>query len=123
MRQVRVAREEEIPEGGRKVVAIGEIEIGLFRVDGAILAYRNECPHQGGPVCQGRLMQGVEERLDAERRSLGIHYVAGSAHLVCPWHGWEFDLRSGRHCGHDATRLAAHPVTIQDGDVYVGIRG
>jgi nitrite reductase/ring-hydroxylating ferredoxin subunit len=118
-----VAREEEIPEGGRKVVAIGEIEIGLFRVDGAILAYRNECPHQGGPVCQGRLMQGVEERLDAERRSLGIHYVAGSAHLVCPWHGWEFDLRSGRHCGHDATRLAAHPVTIQDGDVYVGIRG
>lgn len=123
MRQVRVAREEEIPEGGRKVVAIGEIEIGLFRVDGAILAYRNECPHQGGPVCQGRLMPGVEERLDAERRSLGIHYVAGSAHLVCPWHGWEFDLRSGRHCGHDAARLAAHPVMIQDGDVYVGIRG
>jgi nitrite reductase/ring-hydroxylating ferredoxin subunit len=94
VRQVRVAREEEIPEGGRKVVAVGEIEIGLFRVDGAILAYRN-----------------------------GIHYVAGSAHLVCPWHGWEFDLRTGRHCGHDATRLAAHPVTIQDGDVYVGIRG
>ena len=123
MRQVRVAREEEIPEGGRKVVAIGEIEIGLFRVDGAILAYRNECPHQGGPVCQGRVMPGVEERLDAERRSLGIHYVAGSAHLVCPWHGWEFDLRSGRHCGHDATRLASHPVTIQDGDIYVGIRG
>ena len=69
------------------------------------------------------LMQGVEERLDEERRSLGIHYVAGSAHLVCPWHGWEFDLRSGRHCGHDAARLLAHPVTVRDGGVYVGIRG
>jgi nitrite reductase/ring-hydroxylating ferredoxin subunit len=64
-------------------------------------------------------MQGTEERLDAERRSLGIHYQAGSLNIVCPWHGFEFDVRTGRHAGHAAMRLASYPVKVRDGGVYV----
>ncbi|MSO80273.1 MAG: hypothetical protein EXQ97_01185 [Alphaproteobacteria bacterium] len=81
------------------MIAAEGVEIGVFRVVGELFAWHNECPHQGGPVCQGRLMKGVEERLDADRRSLGIHYAEGRLNLACPWHGWEFDLRSGRHAG------------------------
>ncbi len=123
MKEVFVGAEADIPEGGRKVVVADGVEIGVFRVDGAFKAWRNECPHQGGPVCQGRVMKGVEERLDAERRSLGIHYREGSLHVVCPWHGYEFDIRTGRHAGLDRMRLASHAVTVRDGDVFVTIHG
>lgn len=119
MKEIFVARENEISDGERKIVIDENVEIGVFRIDGAFYAWRNDCPHQGGPVCQGRLMQGTEERLDAERRSLGIHYRAGSLNIVCPWHGLEFDVRTGRHPGHAALRLVSYPVKLQDGAVYV----
>ena len=64
-------------------------------------------------------MQGVEERLDAQRRSLGIHYRAGSLNIVCPWHGFEFDVHTGRHAGFAALRLSSFPVKLRDGEVYV----
>jgi nitrite reductase (NADH) small subunit len=119
MREIFVAREHEISDGERRIVIDDKVEIGVFRVDGAFYAWRNDCPHQGGPVCQGRLMQGTEERLDDERRSLGIHYRAGSLNIVCPWHGFEFDVRTGRHAGHARLRLASYPVKVRDGGVYV----
>lgn len=119
MREVFVAHEAEIADGGRKVVIADEQEIGVFRVEGALYAWRNECPHQGGPICQGRLMQGVEERLDGERRSLGIHHADGVTNIVCPWHGYEFNVRTGRHAGIAAIRLKGVPVRLRDGDIYV----
>jgi len=119
MREIFVAREHEICDGERKIIIDDKVEIGVFRVDGAFYAWRNDCPHQGGPVCQGKLMQGTEERLDADRRSLGIHYRAGSLNIVCPWHGFEFDVRTGRHAGHARMRLASYPVKVRDGGIYV----
>jgi nitrite reductase/ring-hydroxylating ferredoxin subunit len=120
MKEIFVAHEHEISDGGRRIVIDDDnVEIGVFRVDGAFYAWRNDCPHQGGPVCQGKLMQGTEERLDAERRSLGIHYCADSLNIVCPWHGFEFDVRTGRHFGHAKMRLASYPVTVRDGQIYV----
>ncbi len=123
MKEIFVAAEADIPEGGRKVIAAEGVEVGVFRIDGTLKAWRNECPHQGGPVCQGRVMKGVEERLDDERRSLGIHYKDGSLHVICPWHGYEFDIRTGRHTGLDRIRLSSHPVSVRDGAIYVGIHG
>jgi nitrite reductase/ring-hydroxylating ferredoxin subunit len=119
VKEIFVAPEAEIAEGGRKVIADGDSGIGVFRLDGAFYAWRNECPHQGGPVCQGKLMQRVEERLDEQRRSLGIHYVEGSCNMVCPWHGYEFDVRSGRHAGIPSLRLKGYPVSLRDGNIYV----
>jgi nitrite reductase/ring-hydroxylating ferredoxin subunit len=54
MREIFVAREQEISDGERKIVIDDKVEIGVFRIDGAFYAWRNDCPHQGGPVCQGR---------------------------------------------------------------------
>jgi nitrite reductase (NADH) small subunit len=119
MREIFVAHEDEIAEGGRKVIDAGGIEIGVFRFGGALHAWRNHCPHQGGPVCQGRLFKASEERLDQDKRSLGIHYKDGSLYIVCPWHGFEFDVRTGRHAGIDGIRLARHEVVLRDGDIHV----
>ena len=80
-------------------------------------AWRNECPHQGGPICQGRLMKGVEERLDGETRSLGIHQAPRGR---CTWSARgtaiEFDVRTGRHAGIADVRLASYPVKVRDGE-------
>ena len=119
MREVFVCNEAEIAEGARKVVSDGGVDVGVFRIDGALVAWRNQCPHQGGPVCQGKILKRVEEKLDDERRSLGIHYVEGTSNIICPWHGWEFDIRSGHHVGLDAVKLASVPVKARDGAVYV----
>jgi len=119
VRELFVGRESEIADGSRKVIAEGDLEIGVFRVGGELRAWRNECPHQGGPVCQGRLIKGVEERLDAEQRSLGIHYRDGVLNVVCPWHGYEFNVATGSHAGIPAIRLEGFPVKVRDGDVYV----
>jgi len=55
MRRHPVAKAGEIAPGGRKIVSAGAVEIGLFNVGGEVRAYRNACPHQGGPVCLGRV--------------------------------------------------------------------
>jgi nitrite reductase/ring-hydroxylating ferredoxin subunit len=123
VKEIFVGREAEIENGGRKVIAAEGVEIGVFRLDDAFYAWRNHCPHQGGPVCQGRLMKRVEERLDGERKSLGIHYVDGSLNMICPWHGYEFDVRTGRHAGYGAVRLIGYKVTLRDGDIYVAVPG
>lgn len=119
MKEVFVAGDADIAEGGRKVVVADGVEIGVFRVGGNLVAWRNQCPHQGGPVCQGKLMKCVEERLDGERRSLGIHYKDGAVNLICPWHGWEFDVATGRHAGIERIRLGSVPVKQRDGAIYV----
>ena len=114
-----MAQDSEIAEGGRKVVVAGGAEIGLFRHGGTLYAWRNECPHQGGPVCQGPLFRRTEERLDDERRSLGVYFTEGKLNIVCPWHGYEFDVTSGRHAGAGTMRLAPYPIHVREGDIYV----
>ena len=119
MKEVYVAKEAEIAEGARKVIVSGDAEVGVFRIDGALVAWRNHCPHQGGPVCQGRLMKRVEERLDKEGHSLGIHYADKALNIICPWHGYEFDIRTGRHAGLDQVRLAGVKIKVREGAIYV----
>ena len=119
MAEVLVVRQADLLEAGRKVVSVDGVEIGLFQVGTDIYAWRNHCPHQGGPACQGKLMKGVEERLTEDKQSLGIHYKEDSLNIICPWHGYEFDVRTGRYDGAGGLRLKGYPVTVRDGGVYV----
>ena len=122
METVRVGSVEEFaPLPARKVVEIGGEEIGVFRLDDGFYAWRNACPHQGGPVCQGRIYNRVLEALDAGRRSLGRRYDEERVHIVCPWHGLEYDIRTGRHPGNDGMALEAVAVQVQNGEVYVSL--
>jgi nitrite reductase/ring-hydroxylating ferredoxin subunit len=90
------------------------VELGVFLVGGSYRAYRNVCPHEGAPVCRGTisgtvLPSGVYEyRYDEDRKV-----------LRCPWHGWEFDLSTGRHLVDPGVRLRSYQVEAADGMVYV----
>jgi nitrite reductase (NADH) small subunit len=105
MKRHPVAQVCDIPPGGRRIVSVGRTEIGLFNVGGEIRAYRNACPHAGAPVCLGRVS-------GTPLPSKVYEYIYGSEGCIlrCPWHGWEFDLRTGEHIVDPQTRLKEVPV-------------
>ncbi|MBT4354915.1 MAG: hypothetical protein HOD13_10165, partial [Rhodospirillaceae bacterium] len=75
--------------------------------------------HQGGPVCQGRLYPRVLENLDENKKSHGRLYDENDLNIVCPWHGLEFDVRTGKHPGNEGIALDPLPVQIDGGEIYV----
>jgi nitrite reductase/ring-hydroxylating ferredoxin subunit len=82
---------DEIPPGERKIVDIDGRSIGVFNVGGEYFALLNRCPHQGGPLCKGNTHGFL--------RSAGVgefHYTRAGEIVRCPWHGWEYDLRTGQ---------------------------
>lgn len=86
-----VATVDEIPPGERKIVEIAGRSIGVFNLDGEFFALRNRCPHQGGELCRGRLVGMVSSSGPGE-----YAYSREGELLRCPWHGWEFDVRTGQ---------------------------
>ena len=119
MAEIYIGPESDFAERDRKVVAQGDLEIGVFLIDGEFYAYENRCVHQGGPVCQGRILNRVEEVLADDKTSQGLQWAEEDVHIVCPWHGFEFNLKTGLHPGSPKIRLRSFEVQIKDGDVHV----
>jgi nitrite reductase/ring-hydroxylating ferredoxin subunit len=106
MPEVLVGEASEFTNGDKRLIVADGVEVGLFRLDGRFFAWRNVCPHQGGPVCQGRVFRRVVDDLDDEGRQRGRRYHDIDMNIVCPWHGAEFDIRTGRHAGTGRLRLS-----------------
>ncbi len=119
MADIYIGREDEFEDRGRKVVVNGDVEIGVFFVDGEFYAWENNCVHQGGPVCQGRILNRVVEKIAADKTSEGLAWSDEDVHIVCPWHGYEYNLKTGRHPGNRNARLRPFEVKVTDGEVYV----
>lgn len=98
-----------------RVMVVEGREIGIFRLEDEFYAYENVCPHAGGPVCQGRLMPRVEEKLSDDKTSQGQCFSRTNIHIVCPWHGYEYDIRTGQHQAHDRLKLTRFDLRL-DGD-------
>jgi nitrite reductase (NADH) small subunit len=99
---VRVAAMDECPPGGaREFVAEGRI-VALFRVGDEFYALDGICPHQGGPLGKGQLNGCV---------------------VTCPWHGWQFDVRTGQHQVNQSIRHTHFPVRVDGADVWVDLGG
>lgn len=95
---IRIASVNEIPPGtGRELVAAGRI-VALYNVEGQFYALDGICPHAGGPLGKG--------------------VITGSV-VTCPWHGWQFDVTTGRHCLNPNLTHGSFPVTVRDGGIYV----
>jgi 3-phenylpropionate/trans-cinnamate dioxygenase ferredoxin subunit len=90
-RSVVVARADEIGPGERKIVEIGGRSIGVFNIEGSYYALRNRCPHQGGPLCAGFQLGALSSSGPGE-----YDYKGAGEIIRCPWHGWEFNIRTGR---------------------------
>jgi nitrite reductase/ring-hydroxylating ferredoxin subunit len=98
---------------GRVVARVGGREIGVVRgSDGELYALRNRCPHHGAPLCLGTPAERVAGRP-------GRYAATGRAVLRCPWHGWEFDLDTGRCIDEPSLRAARYEVRVEDGRVLV----
>jgi|TARA_B110001454_G_scaffold185538_1_gene181798 nitrite reductase/ring-hydroxylating ferredoxin subunit len=121
LREIFVAKEGEIADRDRKVVADNNLEIGVFRLGDEYYAWENNCPHSGGPVCQGRVMNRVTEALDDRKRSHGFRFVDEDVHIICPWHGFEFNIRTGTHPGDPQAQLNGFDITLRDGGIYVEV--
>ena len=111
----------EFKDREKKVFILNDNEVGVFRMGNEFFAYKNICPHQGGPVCQGRLYSLVKENLDIKKQSHGRLYDKNNLNIVCPWHGLEFDVRTGQHPGNPRLKLESFPVRVEREDVYVTI--
>jgi nitrite reductase/ring-hydroxylating ferredoxin subunit len=105
-----VGSTDEVPPGGRKIVTIGGRSIGVFNVGGEYFALNNRCPHQGGALCEGKLW-GV---LTASAPGC-FEYTASREILTCPWHGWEFHVRTGQSwCEPSRLRVRRYEVTVEE---------
>jgi nitrite reductase/ring-hydroxylating ferredoxin subunit len=119
--EYRVGRQEDFADGDKRLVIVGGVEVGIFRLDGEIFSWRNACPHQGGPVCQGQIFRRVLDRIDPGGEQRGRVYHERDVNIVCPWHGAEFDIRTGRHAGTGRLKLRAVPAQIREGEVYLHV--
>lgn len=90
-RRYVVARADEVPEGGRLIVEVAGREIGIFNIDGEFFALRNRCPHLGAPLCTGDVLGLVHSSGPGD-----VRFDDSKKLLTCPWHGWEFDIKTGQ---------------------------
>jgi nitrite reductase (NADH) small subunit len=96
-----VARVEDIPEGQAKVVTQNQKTIAVFNVKGAFYAVSNLCPHEGGPLSEGRVKGYV---------------------IACPWHDLAFDLRNGQGTDGGGYCVGSYEVRVEGGEVFLGGR-
>jgi 3-phenylpropionate/trans-cinnamate dioxygenase ferredoxin subunit len=103
-----VGRVAQIPEGGRLIVTLQGHSIGVFNVGGRLFALLNRCPHQGAELCRGSVLSWLEAEAPGQYRRDGSRHL-----LQCPWHGWEFDLETGR--SFSRSRVRPYPVSVEPG--------
>ena len=113
-----VAKASEFPDGDRRIVFVGDNEIGVFRHEGKYYAYSNFCLHQGGPACEGLIINNVVDLVDPDRTYQGQKF-GDELHFACPWHGYEYDLKTGECIGDRKQKLRKFEVIERGGDIYV----
>lgn len=112
-----VGRVEDLDDGVFRLVRAGGREIGIVRWRGEVFAVRNVCPHIAGPVCTT-----VRLHLVAEPAGLSPCPDADKPVIVCAWHKWEFELRSGRAVSDRKLRVKTYPTEVRpDGSIWVTV--
>ncbi|TBL74546.1 Rieske (2Fe-2S) protein [Paenibacillus thalictri] len=111
-----VAAVDELPEGTFKIVEVEGRSIGVYNVKGEIYAIHNYCPHQGAALCRGPVGGTTLE-------SQVYEFIYGRDQEIvrCPWHGWEFDLKTGKSLFSDKVRTRSYKVQVEDGQIGIVI--
>ncbi|MDX2226239.1 MAG: Rieske 2Fe-2S domain-containing protein [Verrucomicrobiae bacterium] len=95
---IKVSTVEKLPVGKCAGVVVDGTDVGLFNVDGTICAMENTCPHQGAPLTQGSMKEGV---------------------VMCPWHMWRFDVKTGKSLTAPGADMTVYEVKIENGEIFV----
>jgi nitrite reductase (NADH) small subunit len=97
---VRAAKSSEIPEGTIKEVQVNGTAVALANVVGKFYAISNTCLHRGGPLGQG-VMDGTV--------------------VTCPWHGWEYDVATGKVKQNDTVGVPCYATEVRGDEVFVNL--
>lgn len=109
-----VAKASEITPGTKKIVEAGGRSIGVYNVNGHYHALRNVCPHQGAELCKGLVTPLVVSSGPGS-----FEYDRDGEIVRCPWHQWEFDIKTGCMIVDPAMRTKSYEVTVEKLDVSV----
>jgi nitrite reductase/ring-hydroxylating ferredoxin subunit len=110
-----VATVDQIPPGRRKLVEVAGRAIVVYNLGGEFFALNNRCPHRGGSLADGIQTGLVESTVPGQYR------CSRPGEMVkCPWHGWEFDIRTGKSwCDPSRLRIRQYPVAVRPGTQLV----
>ncbi len=97
---VKVATLSELPPGTAKTVEARGTPLALYNVGGTVRATANTCPHRGGPLGEGELEAGV---------------------ITCPWHGFQYEVGTGKCLTNPALGVACHGVRLDGQDILVEV--
>jgi nitrite reductase/ring-hydroxylating ferredoxin subunit len=112
----RVATTDELPEdGSRVIVDVEGQEVAIFRIDGEYHALPNFCPHQAAPLCEGELTG----RMTVGDDGWSWEYVQKGEAVTCPWHGWKFDVTTGKNIKDEEIAIPSYDVERDGDDLYV----
>jgi nitrite reductase (NADH) small subunit len=111
---------DEFPVGRFRVLRVGGREVGVIRLsDATFRAVRNICPHAGAPLCRGTVGGTMLPSSPGE-----LVFSTDTLVVRCPWHAWEFDLRTGKALFVSPTaRVRMYPVRCVEGRVVVDLHG
>ena len=98
---VRVAKATDVPVGEIRQVEAGGKAIALANVGGAFHAIDNTCLHRGGPLGEG-ILEGTV--------------------VTCPWHGWQFDVITGKNTVNSAAAVGCFAVEVKGDEVFVDLQ-
>ena len=97
---VHVADLSDIPPGTAKVIAVQNVEVALFNLEGSIYAIDNMCQHAGGPLGEGKI-KGDD--------------------VICPWHGYRYHIKTGQYIKNPVMSVACYPVKVENGKISVSV--
>lgn len=102
----RIADLDELPPGRVKTAVAGTVSVALTNIEGQYTAMDNRCPHQGGPLGEGSI------EMDKDKQCM----------LRCPWHGWDFDPKTGLPPGgHEDSGQKLYPLEVREDGIYLGL--
>lgn len=97
---VKVAAVGEIPAGEIRELQVGEKAVAVAHVNGKFFAMNGVCPHRGGPLGEGSMEGNV---------------------VTCPWHGWQFDVTTGKSCLSAEVEVREYPIEVRGDELYVDV--
>ena len=107
----------DFPLGTHRVVKVGRREIGVFNIGGKLFGLPNVCPHQTGPLCEGKPPLGT--LVARSENDWKFEWVNEGEVVVCPWHGLEYHVPTGRCLAYPNITLRSYEVFVEDGEVKV----
>ena len=118
MADLVVARVDDFPDGGRRIVRRGRLEIGVFNLEGRYYALPNVCAHQFGPLCEGKVTGTLVSSGETGWRPA---WEREGQILVCPWHALEFDITTGRCVAYPKVKLRQFSVRVENEQVILSL--